>query len=94
MTAEPNPGTSAATRTAVVVDVKWSGAALGSGLIEFVCLAHLPNENGPTVTPQFGSWSYCPGSQADGHDWRQIEPATRERLERYILPKNLRRQRS
>jgi hypothetical protein len=83
---------SAATAMQTVVAAKWSGSALGSGLIEFVCYTHLPDEDGPTITPQYGSWSYCAGSAVRGHDWRQVEPVTRERLERYVLPKRLRRQ--
>jgi hypothetical protein len=63
------------------------GAALESGLIEFVCQAHAPAEDGPTVTPLYGRWSYCPGFDERGHRWRQIEPVTRDRLERYVLPK-------
>jgi len=78
----------------MVVDARWSKSALGSGLIEFVCQSHAATEEGPTITPQYGSWSYCAGSAARGHDWRQVEPVTRERLERYILPRRHRRQTS
>jgi hypothetical protein len=66
---------------------KGLGPALESGLIEFVCRAHAPAEDGPTITPLHGSWSYCPGFDESGHSWRQIEPVTREGLERQILPK-------
>jgi hypothetical protein len=63
------------------------GEALESGLIEFVCRAHAPAPSGPTVTPLSGRWSYCPGFAERGHNWKQIEPVTRERLERLVLPK-------
>ena len=60
-----------------------------SGLIEFVCNSHEPEEHGPTVTPIRVGWGYCPGARGDRHTWRQIEPTTRERLERYVLPPRL-----
>jgi hypothetical protein len=52
-----------------------------------VCRAHQADERGPTITPLYGRWSYCPGYRRGGHDWRQIEPVSRDRLERYVLPK-------
>ncbi|HEV8671870.1 MAG TPA: hypothetical protein VGS01_14175 [Candidatus Limnocylindria bacterium] len=66
---------------------RWPGSSLQAGLIEFVCRAHAADERGPTITPLYGRWSYCPGFARRGHDWRQIEPVTRERLERYVLAK-------
>jgi hypothetical protein len=66
---------------------KGLGEALESGLIEFVCRAHAPAAHGPTITPLHGSWSYCPGFDELGHVWRQIEPVTRDRLERFMLSK-------
>jgi hypothetical protein len=62
-----------------------TGSALESGLIEFVCEAHAPDEDGPTVTPLRVGWGYCPGAEGDGHRWRQIEPTKRERVERDVL---------
>jgi len=59
---------------------------LEMGLIEFVCDAHDPARGGPTVTPIRGSWRYCGGPDRGGHRWRRIEPVSRERLERYVLP--------
>jgi hypothetical protein len=64
-------------------------SALADGLIEFVCRAHAPAEHGPTITPWQGSWSYCPGFEERGHIWRQIEPVSRERLERFVLSKRV-----
>ena len=65
------------------------GSALEFGLVEFLCEAHLPDEDGPTVTPLRVAWGYCPGGARGGHRWGQIQPTTRERLERYILPERL-----
>jgi hypothetical protein len=60
-----------------------SRSGVESGLIEFVCDFHQAVEDGPTVTPVYVGWGYCPGAGgAGGHTWRQIEPTTRERLER------------
>lgn len=61
-----------------------------SGLIEFVCGSHEPEEDGPTVTPIRVGWGYCPGAGSGRHTWRQIEPTTREQLERQVLPQRIR----
>ena len=75
-------------RSQMLSQVIRSGSALESGLIEFVCDAHVPDEEGPTVTPLRVAWGYCPGAEGGGHRWRQIEPTKRERLERHILPQS------
>ena len=62
-----------------------SASSFDSGMIEFICDAHDPEEDGPTVTPLRVGWGYCPGAGGGRHTWRQIEPATRERVERYTL---------
>jgi hypothetical protein len=64
-----------------------SRSGVASGLIEFVCDSHQAVEDGPTVTPVNVGWGYCPGAGGGGHIWRQIEPTTRERLERSARPK-------
>lgn len=63
------------------------GSAFGSGLIEFICRSHEADEQGPTIAPLYGRWSYCRGFQRRQHDWYQIEPTSRDRLERHVLPK-------
>lgn len=66
------------------------GSALEFGLVEFVCDAHASADEGPTVTPLRVGWGYCPGAERGDHRWRHIEPTTRERLERYVLPLRMR----
>lgn len=71
-------------------NVEGSPSSFESGLIEFICESHKADEDGPTVTPLRVGWGYCPGPGGGRHSWRQIEPTTRERLERYALPPQLR----
>ena len=66
-----------------------SASSIESGLIEFICVHHAPDEEGPTVTPLRVGWGYCPGRASGPHRWRRIKPTTRERLERYLLREGL-----
>jgi hypothetical protein len=73
----------------VLSHVERTGSGLAAGLIEFVCDAHETDEDGPTVTPLRVGWGYCLGARDGRHVWRQIDPTTRQSLERYLLPQRL-----
>jgi hypothetical protein len=57
-----------------------------TALIERVCDAHRDRDpQGPLVTTIEGVWAYCAGFGAADHDWRVVEPVTRQRLEADLL---------
>jgi hypothetical protein len=47
-----------------------------SSLIERICCAHIErSDSDPLITTlDGGTWAFCVGGAADGHDWRRIEP--------------------
>jgi hypothetical protein len=58
------------------------GRPATTALIERVCATHLSRDpNGPLVTVLDGVWAYCAGHTSAEHEWRTIEPTTRQQLE-------------
>jgi hypothetical protein len=53
-------------------------------LIDFVCVRadHRARTlaDRPALTIHSGGWAFCPQSQAGGHEWRHINPSTRDDL--------------
>jgi hypothetical protein len=58
------------------------GNAAKTIFIERVCDAHRDRDpSGPLVTVMDSVWAYCAGHRDADHEWRTIEPVTREHLE-------------
>jgi hypothetical protein len=62
------------------------GSRARTALIERVCDAHRDRDpEGPLVTTVDGVWAFCAGFGASDHNWRVIEPVTRQRLEAELM---------
>jgi hypothetical protein len=58
------------------------GGPATTALIERVCVAHPDRDpDGPLVTVINGVWGYCAARRDSDHEWRTIEPTTRQHLE-------------
>jgi len=62
------------------------GGPARTALIERVCDAHRDRDpGGPLVTTVGGVWAFCAGFGASDHNWRVVEPVTRQRLEADLM---------
>jgi hypothetical protein len=58
------------------------GGPATTALIQRVCGTHPERDpEGPLVTVTDGVWAYCAGRGDAPHEWRAIEPMTRQHLE-------------
>jgi hypothetical protein len=53
-----------------------------SNLVELLCAAHLDRSKREAVvtTVDGEHWAFCPGGEAEGHDWQRIEAVAVESL--------------
>jgi len=62
------------------------GGRATTAMIERVCDAHRDRDpDGPLVTTVEDVWAFCAGHGASDHNWRAIEPVTRQRLEAELM---------